>query len=111
MAAAVTNLKRLMAVCSERRIFIITPGLHATHCVSSPQIPDIGFQTPVDDLKRLHIFLYTEAEFNPQLHGGSCWGFDCLEAQTLAILTSSPPEPTGAQSMAPGHHTPGLPCI
>ncbi len=63
MAAAVTNLKRLLAVCGERKVFIITSCLgyanssccsvagHCVHCL----IPDFDHKL-LDDLRRLHSF-------------------------------------------------------
>jgi hypothetical protein len=63
MAAAVTNLKRLLAVCGERKVFIITPCLRyanascctaAGHCIHR-LIPDFDHRL-LDDLRRLHSF-------------------------------------------------------
>jgi hypothetical protein len=63
IAAAVTNLKRLLAVCGERKVFIITPCLRyanasccsaAGHCIHR-LIPDFDHK-PLDDLRRLHSF-------------------------------------------------------
>jgi hypothetical protein len=45
MAAAVTNLKRLLAVCGERKVFIITPCLryaNASCCWALRSPPDSG---------------------------------------------------------------------
>jgi hypothetical protein len=63
MAAAVTNLKRLLAICGDRKVFIITPCLRYAnvscctttgHCVHR-QIPDFAHRL-LEDLKRLHSF-------------------------------------------------------
>jgi hypothetical protein len=63
MAAAVTNLKRLLAICGDRKVFIITPCLRYAnasccitkgHCVHR-QIPDFAFRL-LEDLRRLHSF-------------------------------------------------------
>jgi hypothetical protein len=63
MAAAVTNLKRLLAICGDRKVFIITPCLRyanasccsATgHCVHR-LIPDFAIRL-LEDLRRLHSF-------------------------------------------------------
>ncbi len=64
LAAAVTNLKRILVACGNRRVFIITPGLryhslpccckggHCTHL----QIPDSGLKL-MQDLARLQLFI------------------------------------------------------
>ncbi len=64
LAAAVTNLKRILVACGNRRIFIITPwprylilpccckGDHCTHL----QIPDSGLKL-MQDLARLQLFI------------------------------------------------------
>jgi len=63
MAAAVTNLKRLLAICGDRKVFIITPCLRYAnascctttgHCVHR-QIPDFAHRL-LEDLRRLHSF-------------------------------------------------------
>jgi hypothetical protein len=63
MAAAVTNIKRLLAVCGDRKVFIITPCLQyanascctaAGHCIHR-LIPDFDHRL-LDDLRRLHSF-------------------------------------------------------
>jgi hypothetical protein len=63
MAAAVTNLKRLLAICGDRKVFIITHCLRYAntscctttgHCVHH-QIPDFAFRL-LEDLRRLHSF-------------------------------------------------------
>jgi hypothetical protein len=63
MAAAVTNLKQLLAVCGERKVFIITPCLryaNASCCTVAGHyvhrlIPDFDHRL-LDDLRRLHSF-------------------------------------------------------
>jgi hypothetical protein len=59
MAAAVTNLKRLLAICGDRKVFIITPCLRYAnascctttgHCVHR-QIPDFAHRL-LEDLRR-----------------------------------------------------------
>ena len=64
LAAAVANLKRILAVCGERRVYIITPLLRylnaaccgeATHCVHR-LIPDSAVKL-YTDLVRLHKFI------------------------------------------------------
>ncbi len=63
MAAAVTNLKPLLAVCDERRVFIITPCLryaNAAGCLSvghctHRQFPEFDYKL-LADLGRLHNF-------------------------------------------------------
>jgi hypothetical protein len=63
MAAAVTNIKWLLAVCGDRKVFIITPCLRyandscctaAGHCIHR-RIPDFDHRL-LDDLRRLHSF-------------------------------------------------------
>jgi hypothetical protein len=63
MAAAVTNIKRLLAICGDRKVFIITPCLRyanascctaAGHCIHH-LIPDFDHRL-LDDLRRLHSF-------------------------------------------------------
>ncbi len=61
--ATVTNLKGLLAVCGERRVFIITPCLryaNAACCLTvgpctHRQIPEFDYKL-LDDLRRLHNF-------------------------------------------------------
>ena len=64
LAAAVTNLKRLLVACGDRQVIIITPGprYHTTpcccngdHCIHL-QIPDSGIKL-MQDLARLHLFI------------------------------------------------------
>jgi hypothetical protein len=64
LAAAVTNLKRLLVACGNRRVFIITPGPryltlpccckggHCTHL----QVPDFGLKL-MQELARLQLFI------------------------------------------------------
>jgi hypothetical protein len=64
LAAAVTNLKRLLVACGDRMVFIITPGprYHGIPCCSSGdhcthlQIPESGIKL-MQDLARLHHFI------------------------------------------------------
>jgi hypothetical protein len=64
LAAAVTNLKRIILACGDRRVIIITPGLRyltqpcccdGSHCVHL-LIPDAGLKM-MADLARLHQFI------------------------------------------------------
>jgi hypothetical protein len=64
MAAAVANMKRILAVCGDRRVLIITPLLRfvnfaccdeATHCTHR-LIPDSALKLYMD-LVRLHKFI------------------------------------------------------
>jgi hypothetical protein len=64
LAAAVTNLKRLLVACGNRMVFIITPGprYHTIPCCCSGdhcthlQIPESGIKL-MQDLARLHLFI------------------------------------------------------
>ncbi len=73
MAAAVANLKRILAVCGNRKVFIITPLLryinfaccdvigHCTH----RQVPDSALKLLLD-LVRLHKFIEGRLSSHPQ---------------------------------------------
>jgi hypothetical protein len=73
MAAAVANLKRILAVCGDRKVFIITPLLryiniaccdeigHCTH----RQVPDSALKLHLD-LVRLHKFIEGRLSSHPQ---------------------------------------------
>jgi hypothetical protein len=64
LAAAVTNLKRLLVACTDRMVIIITPGprYHSIPCCCSGdhcthlQIPESGIKL-MQDLARLHLFI------------------------------------------------------
>jgi hypothetical protein len=64
LAAAVTNLKRLLVACGNRMVFIITPGprYHTIPCCCSGdhcthlRIPESGIKL-MQDLARLHLFI------------------------------------------------------
>jgi hypothetical protein len=64
LAAVVTNLKRLLVVCGDRMVVIITPGprYHGIPCCCSGdhcthlQIPESGIKL-MQDLARLHVFI------------------------------------------------------
>ncbi len=68
LAAAVTNLKRLLVACGDRMVFIITPGprYHGIPCCCSGdhctnlQIPESGIKL-MQDLARLHLFIACKA--------------------------------------------------
>ncbi len=72
MAAAVANLKRILAVCGDRRVFIITPLLRfvnfaccdeAAHCIHR-LVPDSALKLYMD-LVRLHKFIEGRLSFFP----------------------------------------------
>jgi hypothetical protein len=62
LAAAVTNLKRLLVACGDRMVYIITPGprYHGIPCCCSGdhcthlQMPESGIKL-MQDLARLHL--------------------------------------------------------
>jgi hypothetical protein len=64
LAAAVTNLKRILVACGNRRVFIITPGprIHTLPCCckgahcSHLQVPDSGLKL-MQDLAQLQLFI------------------------------------------------------
>jgi hypothetical protein len=64
LAAAVTNLKRLLVACGDRLVIIITPGprYHSISCCCNGdhythlQIPESGIKL-MQDLARLHLFI------------------------------------------------------
>jgi hypothetical protein len=74
LAAAVTNLKRIILACGDRRIIIITPGPrylsqpcccsneHCTHLL----IPESGLKM-MSDLSRLHLFLQRRLSSSPNV--------------------------------------------
>ncbi len=74
LAAAVTNLKRIILACGNRRIIIITPGprylsqpcccsnLHCTHLL----IPEAGLKM-MSDLSRLHLFIQRRLSSSPNV--------------------------------------------
>ena len=74
LAAAVTNLKRIILACGNRRIIIITPGprylsqpcccsnLHCTHLL----IPEAGLKM-MADLSRLHLFIQRRLSSSPNV--------------------------------------------
>jgi hypothetical protein len=74
LAAAVTNLKRIILACGDRRIIIITPGprylsqpcccsnKHCTHLL----IPESGLKM-MSDLSRLHLFIQRRLSSSPNV--------------------------------------------
>jgi hypothetical protein len=74
LAAAVTNLKRIILACGDRRIIIITPGpryltqpcccsnQHCTHLL----IPESGLKM-MKDLSRLHLFIQRRLSSSPNV--------------------------------------------
>jgi hypothetical protein len=72
LAAAVTNLKRILIACGGRRVIIITPGpryltqpccCDGTHCLHL-LIPDAGLKM-MADLARLHQFIQRRLSSSP----------------------------------------------
>jgi hypothetical protein len=64
LAAAVTNLKRIILACGDRKVIIITPGPRyltqpccctAGHCIHL-LVPEFGLKM-MADLARLHLFI------------------------------------------------------
>jgi hypothetical protein len=64
LAAAVTNLKRIILVCGDRKVIIIAPGPRyltqlccctGGHCIHL-LIPEFGLKM-MEDLARLHLFI------------------------------------------------------
>jgi hypothetical protein len=72
LAAAVTNLKRLLVACGNRMVFIITPGprYHTIPCCCSGdhcthlRIPESGIKL-MQDLARLHLFIARRLSSSP----------------------------------------------
>jgi hypothetical protein len=73
MAAAVTNFKRLLLVCGDRKVFIITPGLRYViaaccnsneHCLHM-RFPDFALKLQNDLLHWLHTFFLNRLASSP----------------------------------------------
>jgi hypothetical protein len=72
LAAAVTNLKRLLVACGNRMVFIVTPGprYHTIPCCCSGdhcthlRIPESGIKL-MQDLARLHLFIARRLSSSP----------------------------------------------
>jgi hypothetical protein len=100
MAAAVANLKRILAVCGDRKVFIITPLLRyindaccgdAGHCTHK-LIPDSATKLLLD-LGRLHRFIERRlSSFPPAISSQPSMG--------RPLLRFWPPTPAGGPSMA-----------
>jgi hypothetical protein len=78
MAAAVTNLKRLLLVCGNRKVFIITPGLWYViaafcnsneHCLQK-RFPDFALKLQ-NDLHLTNNLLASTKATPPMLPSGS----------------------------------------
>jgi hypothetical protein len=113
MAAAVANLKRILAVCGDRKVFIITPLLryinaaccdeigHCTH----RQVPDFALKLHLD-LVRLHKFIEGRLSSHPSARSSRPVTFS-QPSMAPVRLRSWPPTPVGAPSMAAAVPTPG----
>jgi len=113
LAAAVTNLKRIILACGDRRIIIITPGPrylsqpcccsneHCTHLL----IPESGLKM-MSDLSRLHLFIQRRLSSSPTSSlslPASSWSVKRRRVRRKCF----PLSPHGARCMAPPPHTRG----